>query len=93
MKSKKITQETYEYENLYAHNVSHFEGNVLKYEENVQEMQNLTTTSSGKRKKKITMDKYFAPRTTQGAQPYIKSVLVGKEDVWKVDIFVERFLL
>ena len=52
MKSKKITQETYEYENLYAHNVSHFEGNVLKYEENVQAMQNLTTTSSGKRKKK-----------------------------------------
>ena len=45
------------------------------------------------KEKKITMDKYFAPRTTQGAQPYIKSVLVGKEDVWKVDIFVERFLL
>ena len=52
VKSKKITQEAYEYEHLYAQNVSHFEGNVLKHEEKAQEMQNLKTRSSGKRKKK-----------------------------------------
>ena len=36
------------------------------------------------------IDKYFAPRTTLGAQPSIKSVLVGKEKKWRVDMFVAR---
>ena len=33
-------------------------------EEEVQEMQNPMAASSGKRKRKSTMDKYFAPRNT-----------------------------
>lgn len=40
-------------------------------------MQNPTMESSRKRKKPTT-DRYFALRSTSGAQPSIKSVLVGK---------------
>ena len=50
---------------------------MTKGEEEVQEMQNPMAASIGKRKKSI-VDKYFAPRNTQGAQPSMKSVLVGK---------------
>ena len=45
---------------------------------------------SGKRKKK-SMDNYFAPRTTQGAQPSTKSALAGKEAIWRADMVVGRF--
>ena len=45
---------------------------------------------SGKRKKS-TVDKYFAPRNTQGAQPSMRSVLAGKEVIWRADMAVERF--
>ena len=45
-------------------------------EEEVQEMQSLMAACSGKRKKLI-VDKYF----TQGAQPSMRSVLVGKEAI------------
>ncbi|RVX07833.1 hypothetical protein CK203_021811 [Vitis vinifera] len=37
------------------------------------------------------MDKYFAPRNTQGAQPSMRSVLVGKEATWRADMAVGRF--
>ncbi|RVW13245.1 hypothetical protein CK203_105545 [Vitis vinifera] len=44
---------------------------------------------SGKRKKS-TVDKYFAPRNTQRAQPSM-SVLAGKEAIWRADIAIGRF--
>ncbi|RVX02327.1 hypothetical protein CK203_028276 [Vitis vinifera] len=59
-------------------------------EEEVQEMQSPMAASSGKRKKS-TVDKYFAPRNTQGAQPSMRSVLVGKEATWRADMAVGRF--
>ena len=37
------------------------------------------------------MDKYFAPRTTEGAQPSIKCALVGKESIWRADIAIRSF--
>ena len=37
------------------------------------------------------MDKYFAPRTTQGAQPSIKSAFAGKEAVLRENMAIERF--
>ncbi|RVW28547.1 hypothetical protein CK203_100575 [Vitis vinifera] len=48
-------------------------------------MQSPMATSSGKRKKS-TVDKYFAPRNTQGAQPFMRSVLAGKEAIWRADM-------
>ena len=76
--SKKATQEAYECRNPYSPNVSQFEGDMVEGEEEVQEMQSPMAVNSGKRKKSI-MDKYFAPRNTQGAQPSMRSVLVGKK--------------
>ena len=55
-------------------------------EEEVQEMQSLMAAFSGKRKKLI-VDKYF----TQGAQPSMRSVLVGKEVVLRANMVVGRF--
>ena len=49
---------------------------MVEGEEEVQEMQSLMAAFSGKRKKLI-VDKYF----TQGAQPSMRSVLVGKEAI------------
>ena len=43
--------------------------------------------------KKTTLDKYFAPRTNQGTQHSIKSVLTGKEVVWRVDMAVGSFFM
>ena len=63
---------------------------MTKGEEEVQEMQNLMAASIGKRKKSI-VDKYFAPRNTQGAQPSMKSVLVGKEVVSRANMVAGRF--
>ncbi|RVW24462.1 hypothetical protein CK203_082141 [Vitis vinifera] len=37
------------------------------------------------------VDKYFAPRNTQGAQPSMMSVLAGKEAIWRADMAVGRF--
>ena len=64
VKSKKATQETYEYEHPYGLNMSQFERDMPECGEKVQEMQNPMAASSGKRKKKSTIDKYFAPRTS-----------------------------
>ena len=64
MKSKKATQETYEYEHPYGLNMSQFERDMPECGEKVQEMQNPMAASSEKRKKKSTIDKYFAPRTS-----------------------------
>ncbi|WJZ87769.1 hypothetical protein VitviT2T_007122 [Vitis vinifera] len=88
--SKKTTQETYECRNPYGPNVSQFERDMVKGEEKVQEMQSPMAASNGKRKKS-TVDKYFAPRNTQGAQPSMRSVIAGKEAIWRVDMAIERF--
>ena len=69
--------------------MSQFEGDMAKGEEEVQEMQSPMAANSGKRKKS-TVDKYFAPRNTQRAQPSM-SVLAGKEAIWRVDMAVGRF--
>ena len=37
------------------------------------------------------MDKYFAPRNFQEAQPSKRSLLIGKEVVWRVDMAIGRF--
>ncbi|RVW46411.1 hypothetical protein CK203_081776 [Vitis vinifera] len=59
-------------------------------EEEVQEMQSSMVANSGKRKKS-TVDKYFAPRNTQGAQPSMRNVLAGKEAIWRADMAIGRF--
>uniref|UniRef100_A0A2N9FB09 DUF659 domain-containing protein n=1 Tax=Fagus sylvatica TaxID=28930 RepID=A0A2N9FB09_FAGSY len=46
----------------------------------------------GKRKVVGEMDKYFAPRTTLGAQLGIKSVLATKEAKKRVDMAIARFI-
>ncbi|RVW40387.1 hypothetical protein CK203_092424 [Vitis vinifera] len=88
--SKKATQEAYEYRNPYDLNVSQFVGDMAEGEEEVQEMQSPMAASNGKRKKS-TMDKYFAPRNTQRAQHSMRIVLAGKETTWRVDIAVGGF--
>ncbi|KAL6319822.1 hypothetical protein AAG906_036886 [Vitis piasezkii] len=88
--SKKATQEAYEERNPYGPNVSQFEGDMAEGEEEVQEMQSPMASSSGKRKN-LTTNKYFAPRSTRGAQPSVMSVLAGKEATWRADMAVGRF--
>ena len=44
-----------------------------------------------KEKRKSKVDKYFAPRNTQGTQPSITSVLAGKEAIWKANMVVGTF--
>ena len=78
MNSKKATQEAYEYRNPYGPNVSQFVGDIVEGEEEVQEMQSPMSASSGKRKNPTT-NKYFAPKSTRGAQPSMMSVLAGKK--------------
>ncbi|XP_034710479.1 uncharacterized protein LOC117933194 [Vitis riparia] len=88
--SKKAAQQAYECRNPYGPNVSQFEGDRAEGEEEVQEMQSPMADNSGKRKKS-TVDKYFAPRNTQGAQPSMRSVLARKEAIWRADMAVGRF--
>ena len=91
-KSIKAVQAAYEIENPYNPSVSQFEGDEQQGEEEVQQMQNLIRQEmSGKRKEKNQQWISLAPITTQGDQPSIKSVLVGKEAIWIADIVVERF--
>ena len=68
VRSKQRAQEAYEGENPHDPNVSQFEGDILRCEDEVQQIKNsiISATSSGKRKKS-TLDKYFAPRTSEGA--------------------------
>ncbi|XP_050259781.1 uncharacterized protein LOC126704828 [Quercus robur] len=46
----------------------------------------------GKRKGTNLVDNYFAPRTTPGAQPGLKSVFQSKERVRRADMAIVRFL-
>ncbi|KAL6318407.1 hypothetical protein AAG906_041170 [Vitis piasezkii] len=64
-------------------------GNMAEGEEKVQEMQSPMEASNGK--KKPTVDKYFVPRNTQGAQPFVMSVLAGKKAIWRADMTVGKF--
>ncbi|RVX07828.1 hypothetical protein CK203_021814 [Vitis vinifera] len=75
---------------LYCKKITKGGGDMAEGEEEVQEMQSPMAASSGKRKKS-TVDKYFAPRNTQGAQPSMRSVLAGKEAIWRADMAVGRF--
>ena len=52
----------------------------------------LSKSNLGKRKVIGEIDKYFAPRTTPGAQLRIKSVLVTKEAKKRVDMAIARFM-
>ena len=92
VKSKQAVQEAHECENPYGPNVSQFNGDITGSEDEVQQIKNpiIITISSGKRKKSM-VDNYFAPRTSQGAQPSIRSVLAGQEVIWRVDMAVGRF--
>ncbi|RVW38406.1 hypothetical protein CK203_090272 [Vitis vinifera] len=63
---------------------------MIEGEEEVQEMQSPMAVSSGKRKKS-TVDKYFVPRNTQGAQLSMRSVLAGKKSIWRADMTIGRF--
>ncbi|XP_031280662.1 uncharacterized protein LOC116139133 [Pistacia vera] len=47
--------------------------------------------TSSKRKKTTGVSNYFAPRTTYGSQPSIKSVLARKDAKWRADMCVARF--
>ncbi|KAL6312062.1 hypothetical protein AAG906_027269 [Vitis piasezkii] len=58
-------------------------------EEEVQQMQSPMALIV--EKEKSTVDKYFAPRNTQGAQPSMRSVLAGKEAIWRADMAIGRF--
>ncbi|KAK4596520.1 hypothetical protein RGQ29_014530 [Quercus rubra] len=49
-------------------------------------------TVLGKRKSTNPVDSYFAPRTTPGAQPGLKSVFQSKERVRQADMAIARFL-
>ncbi|KAL6321052.1 hypothetical protein AAG906_012036 [Vitis piasezkii] len=71
---------------LMCHNLKGYD----EGEEKVQEMQSPMAASSGKRKKS-TVDKYFAPRNTERAQPSMRSVLAGKKTTWRADMAVGRF--
>ncbi|XP_031268168.1 uncharacterized protein LOC116126600 [Pistacia vera] len=46
---------------------------------------------STKRKKPTAISNYFAPRTTFGSQPSIRSVLAGKEAMWRANMTVAQF--
>ena len=95
VKSKKLAQATYEFENPYGPNVLQFEGDPDEQqgEEEVQQMPNPTRPQMSGKRKKTTVDKYFALKTTQGAQPSIKSAFAGKEAVWRADMAIGRFFL
>ncbi|RVW71235.1 hypothetical protein CK203_058830 [Vitis vinifera] len=89
--SKKAAQEAYECRNPYGPNVSQFEGDMAEVKKRFKKCKVLwqLIVESGKRKKS-TVDKYFAPRNTQRAQPSM-SVLAGKEAIWRADIAIGRF--
>ncbi|KAK4583897.1 hypothetical protein RGQ29_021854 [Quercus rubra] len=62
-----------------------------------EDVQEITPRGRGLRsnlgKRKVgNIDNYFAPRTTPGAQPFIKSALAGKEKKWRVDMSIARWM-
>ena len=59
---------------------------------NRSDLSNFPPRSNLGKRKVGNIGNYFIPRTTPGAQPSIKSVLVGKEKKWRVDMFVARWM-
>ena len=66
MNSKKATQEAYEYRNPYDPNMLQFKRDMVEGEKEVQEMQNPMVATSGKRKKKSTVNKYCCLESRYG---------------------------
>ena len=100
-KSKK--QDIYEEDNPYGPDVTPLESDTPIQEEvsstQVQQtrgshLNNLAPNTSQLGKQKTTGDinNYFAPRTTPGAQPGIRSALAGKEAIHRADLAVVRWL-
>ncbi|GKV21392.1 hypothetical protein SLEP1_g31376 [Rubroshorea leprosula] len=48
-------------------------------------------TTLGKKRKASGLHNYFAPRTTPGSQPSIKSAMAGMKDIHEADLAVARF--
>ncbi|XP_054801457.1 uncharacterized protein LOC129305454 [Prosopis cineraria] len=58
----------------------------------VQEIIPLSSSQLAKRKASTAGDKFFAPRTSSGAQPGIQSAFAGKEALHRADLAVVRWL-
>ncbi|XP_054782037.1 uncharacterized protein LOC129289285 [Prosopis cineraria] len=61
-------------------------------DEIVQEIIPLSSSQLAKRKASTAGDKFFAPRTSSGAQPGIRSAFAGKEALHRADLAVVRWL-
>ncbi|XP_054817833.1 uncharacterized protein LOC129317546 [Prosopis cineraria] len=90
-------QDSYEEDNPYGPNVTPLESHDGNSEEistpqsqTLKEIQSQSQTQLGKRKAPI--DKYFAPRTTPGAQPGIRSALAGKEPIRRADMAFAKWM-
>ncbi|XP_054797523.1 uncharacterized protein LOC129302636 [Prosopis cineraria] len=90
-------QDSYEEDNPYGPNVTPLEshdGNSKEIStpqsQTLKEIQSQSQTQLGKRKAPI--DKYFAPRTTPGAQPGIRSALAGKEPIRRADMAFAKWM-
>ncbi|KAJ1431040.1 hypothetical protein SESBI_07277 [Sesbania bispinosa] len=51
-----------------------------------------TPQNKGKRKANVEIGSYFAPRTTPGSQPSLRSVLSSKEAIHKAKMAIARWL-
>ncbi|XP_028785362.1 uncharacterized protein LOC114741275 [Neltuma alba] len=100
-------QDIYEEDNPYGPSVTPFEGDAPNLQEvPPTQIQTPTPTSSQqniqtsalrpsqamKRKPSAPIDKFFAPRTSPGAQPGIRSAFAGKEAVHRADLAMARWL-
>ncbi|XP_028799495.1 uncharacterized protein LOC114754824 [Neltuma alba] len=100
-------QDIYEEDNPYGPSVTPFEGDAPNLQEvPPTQIQTPTPTSSQqniqtsglrpsqamKSKPSAPIDKFFAPRTSPGAQPGIRSVFAGKEAVHRADLAMARWL-
>lgn len=56
-----------------------------------KEKETSNPTQMPKRKASDNLSNYFAPRTTPGAQPSIRSAFAGKEAIHRADLAVARF--
>ena len=82
-------EETQEYEVVQE---NHASGGNLDRGKSIGPSRVSSKSNLGKRKVNGEMDKYFAPRTTPGAQLGIKSVLATKEAKKRVDMAIARFM-
>lgn len=94
------SQDTFEEDNPYGPSVTPLEENAMGSQE-VPSTQAQTSTSipsqqsssqSVKRKAPANVGNFFAPRTSAGAQPGIRSAFAGKEAIHRADMAVARWL-